>query len=428
MPIQTDANQNNVRRQRGMEIAATKKLKQKGGLWIVPSATGSGSYVVDEDVCTCPDFTLRRGHCKHWWAVSFVTKRETVTDGNTTTVTETQTLRIEHKRHWTTIKLSQTMEKERFAELLHGLCDGIVQPPQGKGRPRLSLADVIFSDVMKVYGTMSGTRTDSDLRDYAAEGMLTRKPSVPSLFRYMKSTALTPILKTLIEESAAPLRSIESNFAVDSTGFSTCTYQRWLDVKHNKEVPRRVYVKAHLMCGTTTHIVTSAEVTASVGDDTADCTQFVPLVETTAKRFEIGDVSADKAYLSKANLEKVDSLGGTAYIPFKINMRGGHGPEVWRTAFHTYNARRPEFLEHYGQRSQVETVNSSIKRKFGNALRSKTYEAQVNEVLCKILCHNLCVLVQSIYDLGLSPTFWTKATTEFIELPEVFEMIELPEV
>ncbi len=48
-----------------------------------------------------------------------------------------------------------------------------------------------------------------------------------------------------------------------------------------------------------------------------------------------------------------------------------------------------------------------IKRKFGAPVRSKTPVAQVNEVLCKVICHNLCVLVESIYELGIKPTFWT---------------------
>ncbi len=44
--------------------------------------------------------------------------------------------------------------------------------------------------------------------------------------------------------------------------------------------------------------------------------------------------------------------------------------------------------------------------KFGPALRSKTPVAQTNEVLCKVLCHNLCCLVQAIYELGIEPEFW----------------------
>jgi hypothetical protein len=47
-----------------------------------------------------------------------------------------------------------------------------------------------------------------------------------------------------------------------------------------------------------------------------------------------------------------------------------------------------------------------IKAKFGEVVRAKMPVGQVNEVLCKILCHNLCVLIQSIYELKLEPTFW----------------------
>lgn len=34
----------------------------------------------------------------------------------------------------------------------------------------------------------------------------------------------------------------------------------------------------------------------------------------------------------------------------------------------------------------------------------------IDEMLLKVLCHNLCVLVQSIYELDIAPVFWpTKA-------------------
>ena len=59
-----------------------------------------------------------------------------------------------------------------------------------------------------------------------------------------------------------------------------------------------------------------------------------------------------------------------------------------------------------------------IKGKFGASVRSKLPIAQVNEVLCKVLCHNICVLIQSIYELGLEPLFWTFDTKEAV-VPKV---------
>lgn len=43
-----------------------------------------------------------------------------------------------------------------------------------------------------------------------------------------------------------------------------------------------------------------------------------------------------------------------------------------------------------------------MKAKVGDALRSKTDIVLVNELLCKVLCHNLYCLIQSFYELGAS--------------------------
>ena len=73
--------------------------------------------------------------------------------------------------------------------------------------------------------------------------------------------------------------------------------------------------------------------------------------------------------------------------------------------YHFYMFNRETFLAHYHKRSNVETTFSMIKAKFGDALRSKSDIGQVNEVLCKVLCHNICVLIGSMYELGITPTF-----------------------
>ncbi len=59
-------------------------------------------------------------------------------------------------------------------------------------------------------------------------------------------------------------------------------------------------------------------------------------------------------------------------------------------------------------RSNAESTFSMIKAKFGERLRSKTEVAQTNEVLLKVLCHNICCLIRPMRELGLEPTFWAK--------------------
>jgi len=47
-----------------------------------------------------------------------------------------------------------------------------------------------------------------------------------------------------------------------------------------------------------------------------------------------------------------------------------------------------------------------IKIKFGDSVRSKTEVAQVNEVLLTVLCHNICVAIQEMFELGIEPSFF----------------------
>jgi transposase len=56
---------------------------------------------------------------------------------------------------------------------------------------------------------------------------------------------------------------------------------------------------------------------------------------------------------------------------------------------HYFQFRRDEFLVHYHKRSNVESTFSMIKAKFRDHVPSKTDVAMKNEVLCKIICHNL---------------------------------------
>ena len=212
------------RQEKGMQIARTNRLRKKGKVWIVPSQTHSGSYVVEyskSPTCTCPDFETRGCRCKHIYAVAFVKYSVTRPDGTV----ETTTLRATYSQDWPAYNAGQMQEKKLVESLLSGLCDGIVQPPQvGRGRPRLPFSDIVYGNVMKVYSTWSGRRASTDIRECREKGHITSSPHYNTLFLHMEQPELTPLLKVLIEESAEPLKAIETTFAVDATGFSTTTY------------------------------------------------------------------------------------------------------------------------------------------------------------------------------------------------------------
>jgi transposase len=71
--------------------------------------------------------------------------------------------------------------------------------------------------------------------------------------------------------------------------------------------------------------------------------------------------------------------------------------------WHYFQFNKESFLQHYHQRSNVESTVMMTKSKFGDAVRSKSDVAARNEVLAKFLCHNICCLISAMYELGIQP-------------------------
>jgi transposase len=405
----------NAREERGLVIAATKKLVQKGKVWLVPSQNGPGKYTVSPDAecpyCSCPDHEDTGLPCKHIYAVRVTMQREHGPDG---TVTETREVTFTEKKtyrqDWPMYNLAQIEEKKRFLALLHDLCLGLADlPPNKTGRSRTPMNDMIFASAYKVYSTLSSRRFGTDLADAQEKGFLTHKIHPVMVGHFLNNPALTQVLQDLIVQSSLPLRAIETVFAPDSTGFRTSRFVRWFDEKYGRERSGKDWVKAHAICGVKTNIVTAVTI---LNRDAGDSPQFRPLVEKTAENFDVKEVPADKAYLSNENLELVQNLGGTAYVPFKSNSTSGAPGSLWEKMFHYYSLNREDFGRHYHQRSNMESTFSMVKAKFRDNVRSETDLAMKNEVLCKFLCHNLCCVIQSQLELGITAKFWSDATAE----------------
>jgi transposase len=405
-----------TRQIRGLEIVSQseRQITYNETFWAVPSQTTGKTYAVtiDPPYCTCPDYKKTAIKCKHVFAVEYHIAKES---GAMLPEVPEQKPKKTYKQDWPAYTQAQVNEKSKLLELLFALCEGVEDTPQHMGRPRISLADRIFATVFKVYECRSGRRFMSDLRDARQRGYVSRMAHFNSISRYIESEELTPILKQLIVESSLPLKEVEWDFAVDSSGFSTGVYKKWSDAKWGSartvygekvpnEVNRRDWMKAHIMCGVKTNIVTSVEITDAHAGDSP---RFRSLVETTAQGFPIQSVMADKGYSAEKNLKLVLLNGGQPYIAFRSNATASNrrSGQVWKRLFLQYQYNQEWFMDHYHKRSNVETTFSMIKRKFGERLRTKTETAQKNELLCKILCHNICVVIQSMYELGITPSF-----------------------
>lgn len=393
---------------RGVLLAVARKLVQRKKEWIVPSQSSGAKYTVILDAgkptCTCPDHQTRGCKCKHIFAVEHVVEQRKNGDG-TITVTEamrvTAAKRTTYKQDWPAYNEAQTNEKRHFLVLLHDLCSGIENPPHTKGRRPLPLSDAVFAVTFKVYSTVSSRRFISDLTEAQEKGFISEVPHFNSIFNYLENPMVGSILTNLITQSSLPLKSVEEDFAVDSTGFTTARFVPWYDHKYGVTRQEHDWVKAHLMCGVKTNIVTAVE----IHDRDASDTKILPsLVDTTAKNFEMAEVSADKGYSSVNNTKVIASHGATPYIVYKNSATGSRGG-LWQKMFHYFQYNRAEYLAHYHKRSNIESTISMIKAKFRDHVRSKTDMAMKNEVLCKVLCHNICCLISAFYELGISAEF-----------------------
>ena len=227
------------RQMRGMAIAAQVKISKGPVGYKVPSqSTSHLTYLVNVDnkpFCTCLDFETRLQPCKHIYAVELIIQREERADGITI---ETKTCRVSYGQNWPAYNAAQQNEQESFAKLLRELCDTIPQPPQAKGRPRLPLSDMVFAVGPKVYSLMSARRAMTDIRNAQANDQLDDTPCFNSILGYLRKPEMTALLKGLIDSSAQPLKAVETEFAADSSGFSTSVYHRWFDEKWGRRRAR----------------------------------------------------------------------------------------------------------------------------------------------------------------------------------------------
>ena len=311
-----------------------------------------------------------------------------------------------YPQDWTAYNQAQQIEKIYLMHFLDELLDYIPFPEDKKvGRKPISTRDKIFYLTLQSYNIKSSRRCIADLEIAKRLGFIDKAPHFNTVLKCLKDTTLMTYFKHLINVSGIPLQQVETDFAVDSSGFSTSQFDRWFDVRLGTNSDKRRFRKCHLTCGVKTNIITAVNITKGYN---ADSPQFKDLVLKTNRIYDIREVSADKAYSSRENLNIVSQIGRIAFILFKKNVTKKSrmsGSFLWKRMFKFYSEHQEEFMQHYHKRSNSESTFHMLKIKFGSHLRSKYEIGQINEILAKCLCHNLCVLTQEMFELGINVDF-----------------------
>lgn len=304
---------------------------------------------------------------------------------------------------WTKYNRSQTKEKILFVKLLRELCNILPKKQKFTGRKGIEIAHIIFCLCMKNYCIKSGRRIIGEL-ELCKEGNLIEKvPHFNSLFNYLKNKNMTVILEDLIKLTSLPLKSIERKFCCDSTGFGTSVLNdRWSMVRSQYEKHHK-YFKAHMSFGVLTNIVTACKITEGTA---ADSPLLPELVNQTSENFSIEEWSADKGYISKENLQVIFDHNALPLIPFKSNTSGkARGSKIWSEMYKFFKNNNEIFMKKYHLRSNAESGFSMIKSRFGDLTSIKNEIGAKNDILCKVLCHNLCVLCQELLLLNVDIDF-----------------------
>jgi transposase len=164
----------------------------------------------------------------------------------------------------------------------------------------------------------------------------------------------------------------------------------------------RRYPKLGSVCDCDSHIILS--VVTSRGPS-PDCLHYQEALVDALGRIRINVLLADAGYDSEqAHVFARKEHGVRTIIPCKKGrpthkLPSGHYRRLMSQRFDK---------ELYGQRWQVETVFSMMKRNLGSALRARRYWSQRRESMLRAIAHNvaiLCILIRGFLQSRLIPFF-----------------------
>ncbi len=181
--------------------------------------------------------------------------------------------------------------------------------------------------------------------------------------------------------------------AIDSTGLETrhvSAYYTKRCGRHRGHTKRR-FPKLSAVCDTRTHLILSAVVDRGPKPDQVE---FVDTLRAAMERHPIHTLVGDAGYESEgAHRLCREQLGVVSIFP--TTHRGRRRLDGAPNAV-TGRYRR-QMLDHfptatYGQRWQIETVFSMLKRRLGSALTSRRPYAINREIMLRVLTINLMIV------------------------------------
>jgi hypothetical protein len=219
--------------------------------------------------------------------------------------------------------------------------------------------------------------------------------------RWMFDAVLERALKDRVRKRRSRLA------AIDGTGMESRHVSRYFTKRQAEGKPDGDRTYAHFpkvvfVVDCDSHMILSA--VPGQGPAT-DLVLFGRAFTQAVRRARITTLLADADFDAEWLHNAVRSHGIRTIIPPKRGRPSSKSPAGRWRRFMKRNFARLKLK--YGQRWQVETVNSMIKRRLGSALRARIKANQFREIILRAITHNVMIVRIQVFYRAFPPTFRT---------------------
>lgn len=247
------------------------------------------------------------------------------------------------------------------------------------------------------------TRTDPRICKIFGLHILPGKSTIQRGMELLSMKLLYQINFVMLKE----ITKTKIDLLIDSSGIRIIGSSIWYCLRINKVITKRDCDKTHLAVSSQFMFIMNWKITAYRRND-------CPFFKVLLKPFEfLGIVSADKGYLSRENFQLVADKGGRAFIPFKKGKKKSSTPTpkscpAWKAAFYFWKTLNGIYMAIYHQRSRIECVFSSLKRRYGDRLYCKSAVMRRKEMALRFIAYNLRLLMYYEYAKKNKLNLWVR--------------------
>ncbi len=197
------------------------------------------------------------------------------------------------------------------------------------------------------------------------------------------------------------LRRQGMTIAVDSTGFRTRNSSLWYDIRIQRRTTKRECLKLHISVDIDTGIIHGFTLSSWRRHDSREFSRLITSLPS------LGCVLGDKALSSRVNCQLVADKKGVPYLHFRDNATStARGHPAWLVSFRAYRRDTRAWLAVYHLRSIVESVFSSIKKRWRSYLVSRKPWMQKKELALKVLVYNIKQVLLVRYTVERGAPLW----------------------